>query len=376
MSNDKPRLPAEMLQQAAEWYWTIREADVSDEVIVEWQTWLSVAPNHRRAFERIEATLEVVDGVESPRWPTEEELVGDRYDGSEAVAEWRTGSLDSVSEAGASSRSESRWGARQRTWAIAATIAAVVVTGALLKFRSAEIPDALPDYVLYQTEPAEHRDVMLPDGSSVALGGKSLISVAYRHDERIVVLRKGEAYFDVAKDPTRPFTVEAQGRDITAVGTAFNVSRQNARVIVTVAEGTVIVAPEAGRSSGQAESFDNGEHRSGESARLEAGHKLVYDDQVVMPISVTDPTDAAIWRKGLLKFRGEQLRYVVEDVGRYVDYPIVIANPTVGEMLFTGTVFQNSADSWVYGLEDAFPVAVTQTTEGVSISMQTDEARH
>lgn len=370
MSSEQKRLPEQLLHEAAEWYWTIREADASDETIVEWQLWLSASPNHRRAFERIESALEVVDGIESPSWPTGEETVADHYDGSISIKEWEAKNLKShiglerTQAPNIPSRNYSR------IWAVAASLFLVVMVGAVFQYRPRSVSESPPDYALYQTQPAEHRDVMLPDGSSIALGGKSIISVAYHNDKRNVVLQQGEAYFEVAKDKSRPFTVEAKGRDITAVGTAFNVSRQDARVVVTVTEGTVIVAPESRRATSNVPVINSPMRSSGETARLEVGQMLVYDDKVVMPISVADPGDAIAWRNGLLKYRGEKLRFVVEDVGRYIEYPIILADSMVGELQYTGTVFQNSADTWVYGLQDAFSIVVSETTSGIVIGMK------
>jgi ferric-dicitrate binding protein FerR (iron transport regulator) len=135
--------------------------------------------------------------------------------------------------------------------------------------------------------------------------------------------------------------------------------------VVTVTEGTVIVAPEV--------QPDRPVQRdSGETARLEAGQKLIYDNQAVMPVSVANTDDAVAWRSGLLKYRGEKLRFVVEDVQRYIDYPIILADTAVGEIQYTGTVFQDSADTWVYGLEDAFSIVVSDSASGIVLGTNVD----
>jgi len=373
MNSGQQKLPDQCLHEAAEWYWTIRDADVSDETIVEWQLWLSASPNHKRAFDKIELALAAVDGIESPSWPTGEEIVADQYDGSISVREWQA--AVSRSDTGAEPAKSSHGPIRNysRTWAIAASLILIVMVGAIFQYRPEPVSDAQPDYALYQTGPAEHREVVLPDGSKIALGGKSTISVAYKKDERIVVLQRGEAYFDVTKDESRPFIVEARGREIIAVGTAFNVSRQDARVIVTVTEGTVIVAPDSGRVTSQVGLIDPSTgSQPVETARLEVGQMLVYDDDVVLPISVADPGDAVSWRNGLLKYRGEKLRFVIEDVERYIEYPIILTDSAVGELKYTGTVFQDSADTWVYGLEDAFSLVISNSESAVVIGMKTN----
>lgn len=353
------------LEQAAEWYWTLRDPAVSDEKVAQWQAWLAAVPEHKRAFARIQAALASVDQVEAPSWPSEEELLGDSYDGSMPIDYWREqqGAAAGRPAAASAVRSGRKW-----AWPVAAGLVLAVLGGFLLRPGSVAPPP--PDYVLYQTQPAEHRQVALPDASTVELGGRSTISVAYQKGTRVVVLRQGEAYFQVVKDDARPFVVEAQGRVIKAVGTAFNVSKQDERVVLTVTEGSVIVAPELGSPAGSPPESQRSKQADGATAVLNAGQMLVYDDKTVRPIAVSDPDDALAWREGMLKYRGEPLRYVIEDVRRYVQYSISLGDDSVGEVLFTGTVFQKRVDSWVFGLEDALPVVVTRVPDGVVVSIR------
>jgi transmembrane sensor len=85
----------------------------------------------------------------------------------------------------------------------------------------------------------------LADGSVVELREGSHIEVRYSADERRVRLTGGEAHFTVAKDPRRPFIVEAGGVDVRAIGTVFNVRLDEAGVDVLVTEGQVRVEPPA-----------------------------------------------------------------------------------------------------------------------------------
>ena len=74
----------------------------------------------------------------------------------------------------------------------------------------------------------------LHDGSIVELNKGAQISIRYSGDERRVDLLSGEAYFEVAKNPDRPFIVSARGIDVKAVGTAFNVRLHNDSLEVLV----------------------------------------------------------------------------------------------------------------------------------------------
>lgn len=95
------------------------------------------------------------------------------------------------------------------------------------------------------TQPGEWKTVTLADGSELQLGPNTLLQLDLGDARRSLVLARGEAYFKVAKDPARPFFVRANAFAIRAVGTEFAVSRRKSGLIVTVAEGSVRVAPSA-----------------------------------------------------------------------------------------------------------------------------------
>jgi transmembrane sensor len=95
------------------------------------------------------------------------------------------------------------------------------------------------------TDSGQWQTVTLLDGSELQLGPNTMLRVDLGEVRRSVVLERGEAYFKVAKDPARPFVVQANAFLVRAVGTEFAVAHRQAEVIVTVAEGSVHVAPRA-----------------------------------------------------------------------------------------------------------------------------------
>src|SRR5690606_15969424 len=96
----------------------------------------------------------------------------------------------------------------------------------------------------FRTAVGERSSITLSDGASVVLNTNSRIEVRYTPERRNVRLLAGQAWFQVAKHPERPFVVEAGDRRVTALGTAFDV-RMDSRdsVQVTLAEGKVSVEP-------------------------------------------------------------------------------------------------------------------------------------
>jgi len=96
-----------------------------------------------------------------------------------------------------------------------------------------------------QTDRGERREVALADGSFVQIDPETRLRVAFEPAARRVFLERGRALFRVAKNPKRPFLVQAEQTTVRAVGTAFAVERGSESVIVTVAEGRVGVYPSA-----------------------------------------------------------------------------------------------------------------------------------
>ena len=123
--------------------------------------------------------------------------------------------------------------------AIAASVALLLVVAAGRFFPDAEPRVALEPAVATIVIKPERR--LLPDGSVIELNAGAEVEVTYLPDRRDVRLVKGQAHFDVAKDPQRPFVVTAGPVAVRAVGTAFAVEFGSEEIGVLVTEGRVQV---------------------------------------------------------------------------------------------------------------------------------------
>lgn len=131
------------------------------------------------------------------------------------------------------------WVRRLTTWTSAA--AAVVIIGFLLWTNERE--PAAADTRLVQAPLGKTLKVNLPDGSHIWLNAGSALSypIAFKGKTREVVLREGQAFFDIARDTTMPFIVHAKTLDITVLGTSFDVKayQNDPDIKVTVKTGKV-----------------------------------------------------------------------------------------------------------------------------------------
>ncbi len=121
-----------------------------------------------------------------------------------------------------------------KSWWFAAAAALAVAVAAVVFFQKT---DAAAPVEIAATD-AVRREI-LADGSKIALNQHSKIKAEFSQKSRRVELQ-GEAFFEVAHDAAKPFTVVVKNLEITAVGTAFNVDETDAaRVFVRMSEGKV-----------------------------------------------------------------------------------------------------------------------------------------
>lgn len=232
-------------------------------------------------------------------------------------------------------------------WAVAASIAVVTATVLVSRYeaRIATTPE-------HSAAAVTNRATTLPDGSKMILGAQSLVKMDFNGPRRQLDLSAGEAYFKVKHDKSRSFVVQAGAISVTAVGTAFDVRRYRDKVTVTVEEGTVDV---------------RGVTQDGKESvwRTEAGYQLTYfTEHRTAALASVDPSTVLAWRNGELAYLYEPLGSVVEDLNRYSVRKIIIADPEVAEIPFTGTAFAASLDGWLAGVNQAYNVSLEELPNG------------
>jgi transmembrane sensor len=135
---------------------------------------------------------------------------------------------------------------------------------------------------------------------------------------------------------------------------------------VTVTEGIVDVYGETG-TTGNGASTSSSAGGSG-LLRLSAGNQVVWDEHTgERTVRATEPERAVAWRTGRLEYIDEPLAAVVSDVNRYGSRQIVIWEPGIGRLTYTGTVFTGMLNEWLQALPSEFPVRVI--THGNSVTI-------
>jgi transmembrane sensor len=351
-----------LLAEAARWFLRLEQSEATSETFVEWQRWLNAAPEHRRAYEQIEETVLRLGRIPAqPALPAADDVDRDAYQGDQPVSQWRE-ALRIRSASDVAPRETSHGVARARRW-LPATIAAGVALFAAGTgwFWEHFEHVARPEMYAYRTLPGERRTVELREGSRVTLDANSVLTVRLGPDERSLTLERGEAFFQVGKDPSRPFVVQAGTTRVKALGTAFNVRMSGDRTVVAVTEGEVeFVADVPLRNA-----------TSRLTAQVVAGEGLSYvDGGSLQTLSPREAPLATAWLKGRRQYRNEALRYVLADVDRYTGHKIRVADEATGDLRFTGTLNLEKSDAWLRGLSVALPVTMTREADGALIVTQ------
>lgn len=165
----------------------------------------------------------------------------------------------------------------------------------------------------------ETRTVSLADGSTVRMDGETRIAVRLTPWSRHVALERGEAFFDVAHERVRGFTVDAGGASVSVLGTAFDIDRVDADTrVIQVYRGLVSVDAGAGRQW-----------------RLPAGSGLELAGERVRSLRGMTG-DRPGWTEGWYEANDTPVAQLVQRLNRMSPRPIVLADPALGELLVTG----------------------------------------
>jgi len=230
---------------------------------------------------------------------------------------------------------------------------------------------------IYQTRIGEQNTITLVDGSVILLNTNSRLQVNYEQNQRDVVLMAGEAHFEVAKDPSRPFVVKAGEGMVRAVGTAFSVRINPEALKVTVTEGKVAlrtvepqqVEPDNTNNTQLANSDiatasvpqtkDRGYLVQGQSVDFQPNADTGLGNPI-QQLKQHDIEQQLAWRKGLLLFAGEPLAQVIDEVNRYTKLDIQIIDADIADLSIGGQFKVGETEAMLKVLQTSFGINVSR----------------
>ncbi|WIO74016.1 FecR domain-containing protein [Porticoccaceae bacterium LTM1] len=226
----------------------------------------------------------------------------------------------------------------------------------------------------YVTRTGENKSVNLSDGSVITLNTATQILVDFNDQARRIIMERGEAYYEVAADAERPFTVELGERSVSVLGTAFNLKKEPEQFTLAVMEGMVSVHRKSEMVSEAAPAFDATENQMVISAehqrRVAAGMVVEFDNQSrqYKAYYESDVDQFQSWRSGLVSFKSQPLYKVVDELNRYTGKKIFIDDPVIRDLMVRATVRVNRVDVALVGLENSLPIKVVSGFDKIIIT--------
>ncbi|MCD9033253.1 FecR domain-containing protein, partial [Luteimonas sp. Y-2-2-4F] len=241
-----------------------------------------------------------------------------------------------------------RWrSVRAVSGAVAASLCALLIAGALL----------LKAPLLHTSRLGEVLRVPLPDGSTLVLNSDSRVRVDFDARRRRVELLRGEALFEVARDPARPFAVSAGQAQVVAVGTAFSVQRsEDGGMRVIVREGIVDVA--------------GGAEDAPAPVRVAANFQAVArpgQDLQMHPLAVEEVGRRLAWRDGMLAFDGDTLAQAAARFARYSTVRILVDEPEVAQRRVAGLYSATDPAGFAEAVATSLGLRVERDSEGIHL---------
>lgn len=310
--------------------WLIRQGDgLTADERAQLDAWLDASPKHRTAFWRLEYSWEQTGRLVALRAP-------DTLDAT-------------IAEAQAAPSPLAPWRPLPR-WAIglAATLALVLLAASVIMW---------PRPALYATDTGQRQLVSLKDGSRVELNTATRMRASISPEDREAWLDRGEAYFEVAHDPSRPFVVHMGDKTVTVLGTRFSVRRDGDEVRVVVAEGRVRLSGAKNDLGAKPTILTRGDVALGHGASVL--HSRATPQRV---------EDQLAWRRGLVVFDQITLADAAAEFNRYNQTQISILDPQTAGIRIGGSFEATNVDAFVRLLQNAYGLEIKRAGETIEIS--------
>jgi len=348
-SSEDPR--RRVIEATAATWLSLRDRGLNPSETAEFVRWLQLDARHATTFAELDRAWRTFDRLAVlqptvPQHPPNADLLAPRARPSRPV--------------------------RVPTWAAACAAAALVILSVQI---------GLAPRHTAETGIGTLQKLDLPDGSVALLNTDTAVDTDFDQTERRVRIVRGEVFFTVAKDASRPFIVTVDTVAVRAVGTAFNIHRSEHDVEVLVAEGQIQLSPTAQvgslREPLRPEAGGATDLVAGQRVVIRVGAPAVNGHGLdIGPVSPLEP--AAIrrklaWQERRLEFDGAPLQEIVREFNRYNRVRLVVSDPDLAVRRFSGVFRADGQHSFVRLLEQDFGISVTRRSDEIDLR---STARH
>jgi transmembrane sensor len=360
MSANDEQLRSLIAQQATDWFVANREG-LSTRQREDFTAWLKTSPLHVEEYLGLAVIARDLQEACADSKGSIESIVARAHAAEdEPIRPLWPGAPDTPRD---------RFSPPWRTAAVCAAVFAVLSLGLLAWWNSRLAPRGLaPDAVAtlrFETRHGEQQTHQLTDGSVLHLNTDSAVTVSYSKSERIVMLSSGEADFEVAHEPKRPFRVFAGPAEVIDIGTQFDVRLEDDSTVITVIDGRAAVGPSS-MLRGQGTDPSQGLARF---VQLHADQQISVAEGAwpAVPIAV-DAHRTTSWLRRQIMFDHEPLSRVATEFNRYASKPIEITTPALGDLQISGVFTTDDTDGFVAFLGSLEGVHVEVTPTRIRVS--------
>lgn len=305
--------PLSTQQQAEEWFLKLRESPEDKQLLSQFEGWKALHPDHEEAYLDqllLWHDLEVLDEASTSVVPP----------------------LQPISS-------------KRKNWFSIAAAAVVLLATTLLSanYYWSDTARGRADYLTHSGQRSVHQ---LSDGSVIRLNANTAVDVNLTSTQRQITLRRGEAYFEVAKDSRRPFVVQAQGMRIQALGTAFNINLTGEWQRLDLVEGKVssILAQQP-------------------ETLLLAGEQLTWRSEVQQPVAKHMLSRAPSWSRHVLRVNNMTFTTLLDELNRQYAVRFQLLNPQLASLRVTATLPLSDVASAMKVLRQALGLHYVQPVE-------------
>lgn len=265
---------------------------------------------------------------------------------------------------------------RLTPWGIAASL----LIGAALLFlgqQTADLPATSADR--YVTRTGEQRSLALADGSSVMMNTGTQLLVEITDRQRSIRMERGEAYFSVRGDAERPFVVNLDGRNLTVLGTAFNVRKTVDGFQLVVMDGLVAYHLEnqplsSHRNVPVAKNNGATSISTDEQWLVKKGVAVEFDlsrglGRAYQPENIDRLTD---WRSGIIRFEETSLFDVILELNRYSAKKILIGDQSLAGLKVNALIRVSDINMALTVLSRGLPIEVNHQFDQILITKKGD----
>ena len=358
MSARENQVRSLIAQDAADWFVASRAGLTADERNA-FATWLKASPVHVEEYLALEVIgRDLRRACEVSQYSVDELLARAAHEPDAPVRPFWRRLVEGL-------RTPSpRW----QIAAVAMAALGVVSLGLLVLWNLRPIahvstPAAITE-LHFETRHGEQQTHRLADNSILHLNTDSAVTVRYGDNERLVVLTSGEAEFEVAHAPERPFRVFAGRAEIVDSGTQFDVRLKDESTLVTVVEGRIGVALAASTESGSPN-----QGYTPQLVQVNAGQQISVTDGEwpAAPVAI-DTQRTTAWLHRQIMFENEPLERVASEFNRYAQKPIEITTPALRNLKVSGVFATDNTSAFIAFLRSLKGVQVEVTATQIRVS--------